>query len=162
VLFLRDEYANMVWGIERTVCNELGKPTNGYDLHLELNGPFLKTEDAIKNELPRFRLASPVPTNWIPYLPFHIDATNIELRRAVMMRNETNTAPEDIEPISFLAQNELLTIREEASPRAGVRVQLTKQRVRWTDGQTYLWLGRKVLAGKGEGSSGLTFDQLLF
>ena len=45
LLFLRDEYANMVWGIERTVCNELGKPTNGYDLHLELNGPFLKTED---------------------------------------------------------------------------------------------------------------------
>ena len=165
LLFLRDEYANMVWGIERTVCNELGKPTNGYDLHLELNGPFLKTEDDIEennNPLPQFRLASPVPTNWIPYLPFHIDDSNIELRRAVMMRNESKTAPEDIEPISLLAQNDLLNIREEAIPRAGVRVQLTKQRVRWTDGQTYLWLGRKVLAGKGEGSSGLTFDQLLF
>ncbi|HET6542458.1 MAG TPA: hypothetical protein VFG46_18330 [Chryseolinea sp.] len=165
LLFVRDEYANMVWGIERTVCNELGKPTNGYDLHLELNGPFLKSEADIeenKNSIPQFRLASPVPTNWIPYLPFHIDDTNIELRRAVMMRNETNTAPEDIEPLSILAQNELLTIREEAIPRAGVRVQLTKQRVRWTDGQSYVWLGRKVLAGKGEGSSGLTFDQLLF
>jgi hypothetical protein len=145
----------------------LGKPTNGYDLHLELNGPFLKTEVDINennNSLPKFRLASPVPTNWIPYLPFHIDDTNanIELRRAVMMRNETNTAPEDIDPLSTLAQRDLLTIREEAIPRAGVRVQLTKQRVRWTDGQTYIWLGRKVLAGKGEGSSGLTFDQLLF
>jgi hypothetical protein len=165
LLFLRDEYANMVWGIERTVCNEMGKPTNGYDLHLELNGPFLKANDDVeenKNPLPKFRLASPVPTNWIPYLPFHIDDSNIELRRAVMMRNATNTLPEDIDPLSFLAQKELLTIREEAIPRAGVRVQLTKQRVRWTDGQTYVWLGRKVLAGKGEGSSGLTFDQLLF
>lgn len=164
LLLLRDEYANMVWAIENTVCNELGKPTNGYDLHLELNGPFLKPEDAEGNnpKMPRFRLASPVPTNWIPYLPFHIDDTNIELRRAVMMRNETNRAPDDIDPLSFLARNDLLTIREEAIPRAGVRVQVTRQRVRWTDGQTYIWLGRKVLAGKGEGSSGLTFDQLLF
>ncbi len=165
LLFLRDEYANMVWGIERTVCNELGKPTNGYDLHLEMNGPFLKTEEETEDNnkaMPQFRLASPVPTNWIPYLPFHIDDSNIELRRAVMLRNESKTAPEDIEPLSMLAQNDLLTIREEAIPRAGVRVQLTKQRVRWTDGQTYIWLGRKVLAGKGEGSSGLTFDQLLF
>jgi hypothetical protein len=167
LLFLRDEYANMVWGIEKTVCNAMGKPTDGYDLHLELNGPFLHTADENaprKNSLPRFRLASTVPTNWIPYLPFHIDGSNvnIELRRAVMMRNEAHTAPEDIEPISTLARNDLLTIREEAVPRSGVRVQLTRQRVRATDGKTYIWQGRKVLAGKGEGSSGLTFDQLMF
>ena len=165
LLFLRDEHANMVWAIENTVCNELGKPTNGYDLHLELNGPFLRAEDESEgheNTMPRFRLASPVPTNWIPYVPFHIDDSNIELRRAVMMRNETNVKPEDIDPISTLAQDDLLSVREEAIPRAGVRVQLTKQRVRGADGRTYIWQGRKVLAGKGESSSGLTFDQLLF
>ncbi len=165
ILFLRDEYANMVWGIEKTVCNELGKPTEGYDLHLELNGPFIKTEDETEqkeNTSPKFRLASPVPTNWIPYLPFHLNDSNIELRRAVMMRNEDHTEPADIVPLSTLAQNDLLNIREEAIPRAGVRVQLTKQRVRGTDGKTYIWLGRKVLAGKGDSSSGLTFDQLLF
>lgn len=165
LLFLRDEYANMVWGIEKTVCNELGKPTDGYDLHLELNGPFLKTEDNIeenKNALPHFRLASAIPTNWIPYLPFHIDNHNIELRRAVMMRNEINSEPLDIDPLSTLAQSDLLTIREEAIPRAGVRVQLARQRVRGTDGKTYIWLGRKVLPGRGEGSIGLKFDQLLF
>jgi hypothetical protein len=161
ILFFRDEYANMVWGIERTVCNELGKPVNGYDLHLELNGPFLKTEEK-ESTLPQFRLASPVPTNWIPYLPFHINDSNIDLRRAVMMRNEARTEPEDIVPLSTLAQSDLLNIREEAIPRAGVRVQLTRQRVRGADGKTYIWLGRKVLAGRGEGSSGLTFDQLIF
>ena len=112
--------------------------------------------------MPQFRLASPVPTNWIPYLPFHIDDTNIDLRRAFMMRNEAHTEPEDIVPLSTLAQSDLLNIREEAIPRAGVRVQLTKQRVRGADGKTYIWLGRKVLAGRGEGSSGLTFDQLVF
>lgn len=167
LLFLRDEYANMVWGIEKTVCNEMGKPTDGYDLHLELNGPFLRENneaEATNGSIPQFRLASPVPTNWIPYLPFHIEDSNtdIELRRAVMMRNEADTDPTDIDPISRLARTDLLTIREEAIPRAGVRVQLTRQRVRWTDGKTYIWLGRKVLAGKGEGSSGLSFDQLKY
>jgi hypothetical protein len=45
-------------------------------------------------------------------------------------------------------------------PRAGLRMQLTAQRVRWVDGKTYVWLGRKVLTGQGEGSSGLSFDVL--
>ncbi len=83
ILFLRDEYANMVWGIEKTVCNKLGKPVNGYDLHLELNGPFLNPEQR-EITMPQFRLATQVPTNWIPYLPFHIENSdsNIELRRA--------------------------------------------------------------------------------
>lgn len=163
ILFLRDEYANMVWGVEKIVCNEWGKPVNGYDLHLELNGPFLNHEER-ENTMSQFRLATQVPTNWIPYLPFHIEDnnTNIEMRRAVMMRNENDTEPVDIEPLSVLARNDLLKIREEAIPRAGIRVQLTKQRVRGADGKTYIWLGRKVLAGRGEGSSGLTFDQLLF
>ncbi|QGY44860.1 hypothetical protein GM418_14640 [Maribellus comscasis] len=162
VLFLRDEYANMVWGIEKIVCNKLGKPVNGYDYHLEINGPFINPEKR-ETAMPQFRLATQVPTNWIPYLPFHIENndSNIELRRAVMLRNEADTEPADIEPLSILAQNDLFSIREEAIPRAGVRVQLTRQRVRGADGKTYIWLGRKVLAGRGEGSSGLKFDQLL-
>jgi hypothetical protein len=166
LLFLRDEFANMVWAIEKTVCNEMGAPTDGYDLHLELNGPFLRQredEEESNDRLPKFRLASPVPTNWIPYLPSHINGSNteIELQRAVMIRNETGFEPEDIPPFSTLAKEDIQTVREEAIPRAGVRVQLTRQRVRWTDGKTYIWQGRKVLAGKGEGSSGLSFDQLL-
>ena len=166
LLFLRDEYANMVWAIEKTVTNEMGKPTNGFDLHLELNGPFSTEKELEENQeedpLPQFRLASTVPTNWIPYLPHHIEnsSSEIELRRAVMMRNENYEFAKDIEPISKLAKDDLLVIREEVIPRAGIRIQLTKQRIRWTDGKTYIWLGRKVLAGKGEGSSGLIFDQL--
>ncbi|MCB0629569.1 MAG: hypothetical protein R2824_19700 [Saprospiraceae bacterium] len=165
LLFLRDEFANMVWAIERTVRNEMGTPTDGYDLHLELNGPFLKeTEETTGNEtMPHFRLAAPVPTNWIPYLPFHLNTsqTEIELRQAMMIRNEANTDPVDIPPLSVLAGEDIPAVREEAIPRAGVRVQITRQRVRWTDGKTYIWQGRKVLAGRGEGNSGLSFDQLL-
>lgn len=162
VLFLRDEYANMVWGVEKTALNTMGKSVNGFDLHLELNGPFFDDpDDEAASEMPRYRLASPVPTNWIPYLPRHIDdsLTEIELHRAMMVRNETIGEPEAIVPLTRLAREDLKKIREEAVPRAGVRVQLTRQRIRWTNGETYVWLGRKVLAGRGEGNSGLKFDQ---
>jgi hypothetical protein len=163
--FLRDEYANMVWAIEKTIRDAMGKPGDGYELHLDLNGPFANEAVSAAGEdaPPKFRLASSVPPHWIPYLPFHKSGSNseIELRRAIMLRNESAAEPEDLNPLSWLAGKDLLAIWEEAIPRAGVRVQLTKQRVRWTDGKTYIWLGRKVLAGRGEGSSGLAFDQLL-
>ncbi|GAA4273764.1 hypothetical protein U6A24_02495 [Aquimarina gracilis] len=164
LLFLRDEYANMVWAVEKTVSNGMGKPTNGYDLHLELNGPFVGSgiEEQNNSSIPRFRLGSPVPSNWIPYLPFHIEdnVKHIELRRAVMVRNDIDTELADINPISSLAQNDITTIREEAIPREGVRVQLTKQRARAANGKTFVWLGRKISVGKGEGSSGLQFDKI--
>ena len=170
LLFLRDEYANMVWAIEKKVLNEMGQVVDGFDLHLELNGPFTKNTDEEETTTdgntpppPKFRLASPVPTNWIPYLPRHIGDSEheIELVQALMVRNEADEEPVDINPLSWLAGEDLSAIREEAIPRAGIRIQLTKQRVRWADGKTYIWLGRKVLTGKGEGSSGLTFDQLV-
>ena len=59
-----------------------------------------------------------------------------------------------------LNENAMLFLNEETVPRAGLRVQLTKQRVRWHDGTTHVWLGKKVLTGKGEGSSGLRFDKV--
>jgi hypothetical protein len=164
ILFLRDEYANMVWALEKTVSNSIGRSVNGYDLHLELNGPFLKPTGAEEGAAPypQYRLATTVPTNWIPYLPVHAAGSyqEIELRRAMMVRNEALGEPEPIVPLSWLAREELRVVREEAVPRAGIRVQLTRQRVRWMDGKTYIWMGRKVAAGRGEGSSGLHFDSL--
>ena len=73
---------------------------------------------------------------------------------------ERSDNAKEIKPLTRLAANDITNVREEAIPRAGVRVQVTNQRVRWTDGKTYLWRGRKVLAGRGEGNSGLQFDYL--
>ena len=162
LLFLRDEYANMVWAVERKAMNGMGKAVDGFDLHLEISGSPLDPAPPKNDSLPQFRLASTVPSNWIPYLPQHIanNNKNIELKRALMMRNEKDKAPRDIPPLTQLAANDIQKVREEAIPRAGVRVQVTNQRVRWTDGKTYLWRGRKVLAGRGEGNSGLRFDYL--
>jgi len=52
-------------------------------------------------------------------------------------------------------------IEEEEVPRAGRIVQRTFQRSRWHDGKTFLRVGRRSQAGRGEGSSGLAFDHVL-
>ena len=49
---------------------------------------------------------------------------------------------------------------EEEVPRAGIRVTRTYQRTRWRNGRTMVWLGVKKETGRGEGSSGLAFDQI--
>jgi len=160
LLFMRDEYANLVWAVENKIPNAMGQPVDGYDLHLELYKTFDDLESASDSELPQYKLANTVPTNWIPYLPQRMDGQQIELHQAVMVSNQEHQAGKDLNPLTYLAATDIDKVREEAIPRAGVRVQLTKQRIRWTDGCTYVWLGRKVLAGRGEGNSGLRFDYL--
>lgn len=161
LLFLRDEYANMVWAVEKIIPNAMGNPMEGFDLHLELYGSS-ESEENSTDEIPRYRLSSIVPTNWIPYVPRQVKGSlsEIELKRAYMMRNHDDELPTDIRPLTRLAENDVTTVREEAIPKAGVRVQMTKQRIRWTDGKTYVWMGRKILTGRGEGNSGLRFDFL--
>lgn len=160
LLFMRDEYANLVWAVENKIPNAIGQAVNGYDLHLELYKTFDDLESTSDSELPQYKLASTVPTNWIPYLPQRMQDHQIELHQAVMVSNQEHQAGKDLHPLTHLAGADIDVVREEAIPRAGVRVQLTKQRIRWTDGRTYVWLGRKVLAGRGEGNSGLRFDYL--
>jgi hypothetical protein len=41
-----------------------------------------------------------------------------------------------------------------------VRVFQTYQRTRWHDGSVFTWLGVRKQTGRGEGSSGLAFDQI--
>lgn len=106
--------------------------------------------------VPLYRLASTVPGNWIPFIPKRVNTNiDIRLRQAQMPSRED----EKIAPLSSLLPP-IAWVEESAIPRAGRRLLLTAQRVRWVDGSTYTWIGRKVLTGKGEGSSGLRFDVL--
>ncbi len=121
-----------------------------------------------------YKLATPVPANWIPFLPadalvmlgtlFRPGTASVRLCRAQMLTNDSADEPVPVEALTRLLSmkpsnaNPLRWLDEEAVPREGVKVQLTRQRVRWTDGKTYVWLGKKVLTGRGEGSSGLRFD----
>ena len=51
-------------------------------------------------------------------------------------------------------------IHEEEVSRAGERVIQAFQRTRWVNGEVFVWLGMKKKTGRGEGSSGLAFDQI--
>jgi hypothetical protein len=53
-----------------------------------------------------------------------------------------------------------LVLYEEEVPRSGLSVVRSYQYARWIDGSTFLRIGRRRQAGKGEGSSGLRFDIL--
>ena len=51
-------------------------------------------------------------------------------------------------------------IEEEEVPRAGIYVERSWQRARWTHGRTLIWVGRQKTAGRGEGGSNLVFDRI--
>ena len=110
----------------------------------------------------RYKIQTFVPYNWIPFAPVRAnqDGTSIRLRRARMLLNEDAQAAEPIPGISRLLMGAggPQWLNEEAVLRNGLSVELTKQRVRWVDGKTYVWVGRRVKMGQGEASSGLRFD----
>ncbi len=164
VIFMRDEYSNMIWGIENKVRNKLGQTVDGLNLHTEVHGPMLPIRAADRPDpegRPKYRLASTVPYNWIPYLIRSSNPTGL-LERAYMPYNVPE-GPSDDSIIAFahLTREEITFIREEAVPSSGRKVQLTDQRARGANGETYIWRGRKIRIGKGEGNSGLRFDYLL-
>jgi hypothetical protein len=46
-------------------------------------------------------------------------------------------------------------------PRTGAYIERSWQRARWIGGSTFIWIGRKKTAGRGEGWSQLVFDQIV-
>ena len=175
VRFARDEGANKVWGIERTITNALGDGVGGPGAHrerLELRRqdagdtgtPSANTDGLLDAEqaLIRYKIQTYVPHNWIPFAPVRAnpDGPSIRLLRAQMLLNEDAKKAEPIPGLSRLLMGDgaPVWLNEEAVLRYGLSVQLTRQRVRWVDGKTYVWIGRSVKMGRGEASSGLRFD----
>jgi hypothetical protein len=159
VLFLRDEMANMAWGVERLVESSIEQPVNRYETaaRLDSSSQSLMSADGI----PVYCLASPIPEHWTPLLPVQTDATTgaIRLVRGAVLkldgsqpvvRSQGRVLNPDGKPS--------LDIYEEEVPREGARVTRSYQLARWLDGSTHLWMGRRKQVGRGEGSSGLRFD----
>ncbi len=187
IRFMRDEGANKVWGIEHIVSNGLGKPVDGFALQREFNekrrikttsdsftsAPSDSSTDVATNpdKIPKYSLATTVPDNWVPFVPvlcnkeFNLAHSEVKLRRARIMCNDGVNEQVDVATMTKLfngngEDDKLIWLDEETVMRAGLRVLLTKQRIRWIDGETYVWVGRKVLVGCREGNSGLKFDVL--
>lgn len=151
VLFMRDEMANMVWAVERTVESALNLPLNQSEEYFQSRGkttdPPTVGPEATLTRL--YKLASVVPPHWVPLLPVPINGNYLGLKMSGKPKGRV--------------VNELgnTILYGEEVPREGVRVSRAYQYTRWTNGESYLWVGRKNEVGRGEGSSGLVFDQLV-
>ncbi len=159
VLFLRDEMANMVWGVERIVESAAEKPLTRLEQEIQTTAPSVETRDP--NKLV-YKLATKVPDNWVPLLPVKSNE-GLRLRRGKVLK--VDGPPEVIDAHGNILRPQVtnengLRIFEEEIPREGIRVTRHYQLTRWHDGSTHLWIGRRKKVGSGEGSSGLKFDVL--
>ena len=177
VMLIRDEVANMVWGIETTVPLSSGATAPGVEAARQLRA-FYEASLPPAGAPPapvapiRYQIMSTVPESWIPFVPVHVEGSNreIQLQRAAMPRilEGDPNPPAKVEPRTVLLREGLdrtpaepYFVHEEEVPRAGTRVFQAYQRTRWTDGRVVVWLGVRRQTGRGEGSSGLRFDGLL-
>lgn len=180
VAFMRDEMANLVWGVETTVSDGDGRGRDGREFARKVRSVLTRYDtsgnsDPGSNETSpaapplRFQLGTTVPENWIPFLPVHApeQTRSIRLQRGSMPRfSPQSVAP--IRPVTSILRSGLresdnhqdrpMYVNEEEVPRTGVCVEATMQRARWFGGSTFVWQGRRVTLGRGEGGSGLRFD----
>jgi hypothetical protein len=171
VSLIRDENANLVWGIEQTVRMPTGEPRRGSEAAAEVlafrlrqMAPAPDDEDPPRAPI-SYVAMNTIPEHWIPFIPVHVPRDNreIQLQRAAM--------PSVVEGELVRARTTLLRqgfdsgdqyfINEEEVPQAGTRLSVAFNRTRWRDGRVVVWLSAQRATGRGEGSSGLRFDTLV-
>ena len=182
IVLMRDEMANMVWAIEKTISAPDGRGRSGaaaaretraYFERLVAAGLGAPTAAPLENDAKiRYDMMSTVPENWIPFVPVRADGSNraMSLQRAAVLRviDRDPAPPIPVRPRTSLMRVGLddensasYLVPEEEVPRAGAHLSLSYRRTRWLDGRVIVWRGARKRAGRGEGSSGLAFDRLI-
>ena len=177
VILARDEMANLVWGVEARIPGLSGQGLDGYEAATALSNYFKQqappgtTEPTANNARVRYVLGTSVPENWIPFIARHKPGSNREIRlqRAALPRLGDGLPGSPVEPrgrlmrtgLDGVAIRQVYFVHEEEVPRAGVTVTRRFRRTRWFDGKVVTWLGRRKQTGRGQGASGLAFDQIV-
>lgn len=172
VALLRDEIANMVWGVERVIQSPLGGPKLGAEAGQEVRA--LLTHLApppapapAPLAAARYRVETSTPEHWIPFVPVRVpnSSRSIQLQRGVVRRILDDVEHGLVRPRTSLLREGLEAnpqrayfLFEEEVPRAGALVTLRYERARGADGRVHVWLAAQKGVGRGEGSSGLAFD----
>ncbi|MFH8990220.1 hypothetical protein [Streptomyces sp. NPDC017940] len=175
VALLRDETANMVWGVEETVRTATGDSRRGGEISAEARAHLLRLHPPTRPADPvaavAYRAMNSVPEHWIPFIPVHVPPR----QRAVRLQRAAMPSVVDGEPVlprtALLRENldddrrppvpddeRQYYVHEEEVPQTGTRVDVAYHRTRWRDGRVSVWLGARRGTGRGEGSSGLAFD----
>jgi hypothetical protein len=187
IQMIRDEVANMVWGVECAIPLPSGESQRGIEaarqtlaffeaqLAARLGGPGAPPPFHVPPPAAvpiRYQVMNTVPENWIPFIPVHMpnDNRTIQLQRAALPRilDGDPDPPVKVQPRTVLLREGLdrspaqtYFIFEEEVPRAGARLMQCFERTRWRDGRVYTWLRVRRQVGRGEGTSGLGFDKLV-
>ena len=183
VVFLRDEVANLVWGVEAQIPDPLGSGRDARAAGRQLRElirvayPPPKAATQLSEDVRlRYQLMGSVPENWIPFAAVHLAGQQLAsaFLQGAMPRVPNLVAPPDADDLAQLARQLVLprgkllqrspverpnVIHEEELLRGGAVLQASYHQTRTTSGRTITWLGRRKLNGRGEGSSGLAFDQ---
>ncbi|WP_405969218.1 hypothetical protein OG496_01635 [Streptomyces sp. NBC_00988] len=170
VSLVRDESANLVWGIEQTVRMASGEGRAGNEVAAESLAFRRRLHQPGSPDTPHapisYEIMGSVPENWIPFIPVHIpgDNRNVQLQRASMPSEVDATTP--VRPRTALLREGLdagrsYYINEEEVPRSGTRLTAAYNRTRTRTGRVVVWLSIHRDSGRGERSSGLGFDELI-
>ena len=159
VAFMRDEMANLVWAIERSVEGATEQPVRRSN-----GGAAARAITTSGGSLPRYLLSTTVPDNWISLLPVELKtaagAVQSRLKRGAVLQPDGSAK---IHPAKgkILNAGASLLIYDEEVPREGMHITSSRRAARWVDGATFVWTGYRRSIGRGEGSSGLQFDEVV-
>jgi hypothetical protein len=158
VRLVRDEQANYVWAIEQCAEGSDGTPWIGHERHVAEVAKEPPMVVPVSASPLTYQLQTFVPWHWFPMIPVALDPFSGEttLELGTMVRPDGRTPA----PVGRLLADggAPYRVREETVPRVGVRLLREPVRSRWSLGATHLWVARRKLAGRGEGSSGLRYD----
>jgi hypothetical protein len=167
VVFLRDEMANVVWGVERTVQGGSGGPVDRFEEHQRRLGEQQQVDVDVGDAQLLYRLQTDVPDHWHPFVPVRAAGVApiqgvIQLERRPLVRVLPDGTSVAIQPKGrILTAGDPLRLEEEEVPRDGTEVVRTFQLTRWSNGRYVLWSGRHRTTGAGEGRSSFRTDVVL-
>ena len=176
---MRDEMANMVWGIETVVpdaerrraaaaspraishiiCRRCSTPRGAPPPPIEWQADV------------RYDIMTTVPEHWIPFVPEHVAGDNrqIQLRRAAMPRSSQRSgahvrarAAAHDAPARRASTGSSPTACTRKRSRAPARTCCSPSSARaGPTARVFMWLGVRKQTGRGEGHSGLAFDRIV-
>lgn len=180
VQFLRDEMANMLWGVETKINDGCGGSMDGQTLSEAVFREVDKQRKEDKNAKEvdakySLLIQNRVPLNWIPFIPEQLEnGQDIVFRRGKMpiyYKTSDDTGCngyKSVRPSTNLLAVERngkkvkpFYINEEEVGGYGVKVIKTAQRTRWFMGESFNWIGNRKIISEYQANSGLMFDELL-
>lgn len=147
----RDETANLCWAIEQQVESPSGRPIHRNE-----------EEQARRQALP----PATVPAQRAAW-SYHLSTAGLtfpsywfalSLDQQQMGRLHMNGVAEPAGALLQPLVGDAALLHDEEIPRSGALVRRAPLYARWLGGELCTWIGREKRSGRGEASSGLTFD----